>query len=115
MICRECPRWQGSKYSEWGDCNCVINKLLKLHTYAHLLSEYYTPMVPFDPHECKYYEPRLKEDMMKAKLPEGVRRDVIKKEDVVFDDFGGERIAKVKVVLFQTHKDYDCGGEHGSY
>jgi hypothetical protein len=72
-------------------------------------------MVPFDPHECKYYEPSLKEDMMKVELPIGVRRDVVKREDVVFDDLGGERIAKVKVVHFQTHKNYDCGGENESY
>jgi hypothetical protein len=23
-----------------------------------------------------------------------------------------ERVGKVKVVLIQTHKDYDCGGAH---
>jgi hypothetical protein len=112
MICKKCPRWQGSRYSEWGDCNHVIGKLLKLSTYEHNLSVYYKATLPFDPHDCKYYEPRLHQDMMKVKLPEGVRRDVIRKDDVVFDDFGGERVGKVKVVLIQTHKDYDCGGAH---
>jgi hypothetical protein len=51
MICKKCPKWQGSRYSEWGDCNHVIGKLLKLSTYEHNLSEYYKATLPFDPHD----------------------------------------------------------------
>jgi hypothetical protein len=81
-----------------------------MQSYNHNLSEYYKASPPFDPHDCKYYEPMLARDMLKVDLPKGVRRDVKVEEDINYDEHGGERVCKAKIVYFQTHKDYDCGG-----
>lgn len=90
----------------------MVDKLLNLHTYDHWVSEFYKAMAPFDPHDCKYYEPMLARDMLKVDLPKGVRRDVKVKEDIMFDEHGSERVCKAKIVYFQTHKDYDCGRDN---
>jgi hypothetical protein len=69
--------------------------------------------VPFDPHDQKYwrYVPGWLEQYDKSinsTLGEGVRLEVITKDDIVFDYRGGESVQTVKCHFFVTHKHYKC-------
>jgi mRNA-degrading endonuclease HigB of HigAB toxin-antitoxin module len=60
---------------------------------------------PHDPHDQKYVE-----DMPKfTKSDHGVRIEVVKEEDVVYDIEGNERRKVVHLPYFQTHRHYECG------
>jgi hypothetical protein len=69
--------------------------------------------VPFDPHDIKYWKfnelwMKLYEHMTKCTLPEGVRVVQETRDDVVYDQKNGERVGRLKLHYFQTHKDYSC-------
>lgn len=117
MECRNCKFWQGTKYSEWGDCYRVISQLDDDITSCYLANEYGTIerffSVPFDPHEVKYWirSPSFLKIYGKIgdKLPFlGVRVEIVRKDDIVYDTKNGERTGKLKLKFFQTHKDYSC-------
>ena len=98
MKCGECPHWNVSpkrrEYTEWGDCYRVIvhlNPGLKecRNDFGHEF------LVPFDPHDVKYFKNSLtfKKEYFKAlrNLPRGVR------------------CAKAKGKFYlQTHEDTEC-------
>jgi hypothetical protein len=128
MMCKECKHWQGTKYSEWGDCHRVVAQLQPLLLDCYQTNEYGTIerffTVPFDPHDAKYWsgssswrklyneipnlDPWVSPLRSDWKLPEGVRVIVETKDDIIFDNQNGERIGKLKVKYFQTNKNYDC-------
>ena len=111
MSCKDCRNWQG-RDGEWGDCNWVLGCIMPLLYYEqHSFKEGIYLRFPFDPHDVKYFDPILRRVLVNCTVPDGVRKDIVREDDLVFDDFGGERIAKVKVVYFQTHRDYQCERE----
>jgi hypothetical protein len=115
MKCKDCSYWQGNKYSEWGDCFRVIGRL-----QPHLLSccttnEHGTVEkffeVPFDPHDYKYWSlnPIWKKLYDSYKVDRlGVREYQDIKDDIIYDNEGGERLGRVKLRYFQTHKGFAC-------
>jgi hypothetical protein len=67
--------------------------------------------VPFDPHDYKYWSlnPYWKKLYNNYKVDRlGVRDRVVKKDDIIFDHEGGERVGLVSLRFFQTHKEYTC-------
>ena len=84
----------------------------ELFKMEHYFKEGVFLTVPFDPHDVKYYSSALRTWLEHIQVPKGVRKDIRKEEDVVYDERGGERIAKVKVTYFQTHRDFSCGKEN---
>jgi hypothetical protein len=70
--------------------------------------------VPFDPHDYKYwslnpYWKALYNNYQADKL--GLREQVITKDDIVYDVRNGERMGRVKLKFFQTHKEFTCSTE----
>jgi hypothetical protein len=115
MKCVECKYWQG-QFSEWGDCNRVIAVLqpglLEVKRYVDEDVWYYFD-IPFDPHHVKYWNYNIDFSILYAKaahmeLPEGVRREIIKEQDIWIDQFGKERTKLVNVCYFMTHKTFNC-------
>lgn len=120
MQCKDCGHWQGHKYSEWGDCYCIISKLEPNLSACYLTNDYGTVEkffdVPFDPHDAKYWNmnPYWKALYKQAysnltKLGIRVKEEV--RDDIVYDDNGGERLGRLKLHYFQTHKDFTCDEE----
>jgi hypothetical protein len=110
MRCKDCPKWQGSRRSKWGDCYCVVGELFpQLYRVEHLFREGIRWTTPFDPHDCKYYDPLIRTFFEKmAVVPDGVRKQTVTEDDIVYDEQGGERVGRVKVTYFQTRRDYSC-------
>jgi hypothetical protein len=117
MKCKDCKHWQGSKYSEWGDCNRVVAHLEPLLLDCFLTNEYGTVerffTVPFDPHDVKYWFRnvswlKLYTKILPLDLPSGVRIVEEVKDDIIFDSQNGERIGKLRLKYFQTNKEYTC-------
>lgn len=98
MMCKDCSFWNGTKYSEWGDCYRVIFKLeprLKnCKSTIDGVSNYYM-WEPFDPNDLQYFSKNneIKNLLrnLKKKLPDGVRVQRINKND-----------------FFQTRRDFIC-------
>jgi hypothetical protein len=105
--CAACPCWGGyNKNVEWGDCYRVFLTLdPKLREIKNRFG--FKLQQPFDPHDLKY----IREKIPALNLPDGVRMDVRKETDLTFDDEGNERIKPVKIVYYQTHKNYICEEE----
>lgn len=116
MQCFNCKHWQGNKYTKWGDCFRVIAKLEPKLCDYYLTNDYETVeqffSVPFDPHELKYwiYNPHWLKlyNNVGSGCPTGVRMKVQSRDDIMYDNKGGERTGKLKLRYFQTHKDYSC-------
>lgn len=115
--CKSCRFWQGTKYSQWADCNNVIAvlqpDLLKVKKYIDDDVWYYFK-IPFDPHETKYWGYNLefidlhRGVTQKMQLPEGVKREVNRERDIWIDQFGNERTKTTKVCYFRTHETFNC-------
>jgi len=117
MKCKNCRHWQGHKHSEWADCYRIVATLepnlkacYKSNDWGTI--EHYWD-VPFDPHDVKYWSSNsLWRTLYESITPEGLQKrvriteDVI--NDVIFDRENGERVGKLKLKYFQTHKDYNC-------
>jgi hypothetical protein len=128
MKCKDCKHWQGTKYSKWGDCNRVVLALEPNLGYCFLSNEYGTVeryfTVPFDPHDVKYWSVnptwrKLYDSIIyKTNNPdlineaggkfEGVRVIEEIRDDIIFDRHNGERVGKLKLRYFQTHKEFEC-------
>jgi len=117
MKCKDCKHWQGTKYSEWADCYRIVRDLEPdleccYLTNAHgTVTEYFT--VPFDPHDIKYWNfnpiwKKLYDNLILAKLGVRMVEEVV--DDVIYDQSMGERIGKLRLRYFQTHKEYECNG-----
>ena len=103
MNCSQCPRWQGGKYSEYGDCYRVMLKLSPNLDGCYQESEdrpdsevYFT--VPFDPHDVKEYwtnHPFLRRLLKiaydKANSTDGMRTEILN-----------------GCTYIQTRRDYSC-------
>lgn len=117
LTCKDCKFWQGIKGAEWGDCYRVCAELhpplmdvVQRNDMGFVLQIF---SVPFDPHDVKYwnYGNTLKEELdelNKVELPDGVRKETIKEEDMCVGDQGSISIKKVKHTYFQTRKDFNC-------
>jgi hypothetical protein len=119
MKCRDCKYWQGTKYSEWGDCNRVVAHLEPLLLDCYQTNEYGTIerffTVPFDPHDAKYWSGNSSWRTLYTEIlinPLSTHRLVRvveeTKDDIIFDNQNGERIGKLKVKYFQTNTEYEC-------
>ena len=115
MNCKNCKHWQGTKYSEWGDCYCIIRHIEPNLEACYLSNEYGTVIryfsVPFDPHDYKYwslnhYWKKLYGNIKSNKL--GVKMIELSKNDILFDYKGGERVGKVPLKFFQTYRRFHC-------
>ena len=107
MKCKNCPYWQGIKYSEWGDCYRVLSEIepeLLTLTKNEILGDEESPeiqfTVPFDPHDVSYWHHLEEFVILYAKalsnLPNlGIRKDYDKQHNC----------------YIQTHKDYVCRRE----
>lgn len=104
MICKECPRWQGNRHSEWADCNWIRFKL-QPELSRTMKRNGFTLRPPHDPHDAKYCD-----DMPKLVVSPhwGVRVELVRVEDVVYDAEGNERKKMVMLPFFQTYKEYNC-------
>jgi hypothetical protein len=88
---------------ELGNC-CLCNE------YGTQIARFTSP---FDPHDAKYWSfspfwKKLYDAMTPDSLVDGVRLIEETKDDIIFDNQNGERIGKLKLKYFQTHKEYDC-------
>ena len=111
MRCHECVRWQGRKGHKFGDCYCILDIIIP--DVINMCNFFgFKLRTPFDPHDCKYFDPFLRKQLEAVAVPKGVRKDIRLEEDIIYDEQGGERIAKVKVTYFQTHRDFSCGKEN---
>ena len=131
MTCKDCSKWQGNKYSKWGDCNHVIGVLCPGLLDQYTTNEYGTMdkvfTLPFDPHDIKYWKwhgewKNLYYDLVLNTMTiEGnpgyywfdwyndqVRIVENTREDVIYDYNRGERIDMVKYYYLQTRKEYTC-------
>lgn len=108
MKCKDCPRWQGIRYSHWADCHHIIfymvpelGELVKYNGFK------VTP--PFDPHDFKYVDGTQVPNFHKIRsIPNGVRLQYEMTKDVWYNDNGEERIRNVKLPHFQTYKNFVC-------
>jgi hypothetical protein len=68
----------------------------------------------FDPHDTKYLysgaRKLLHAEITKIK-EKGVKVQIVKEDDIIFDDEGVERIGKRNVYYIRTNKNYCCGEE----
>lgn len=114
--CKYCPRWQGTKCSQWGMCNSVI-----LYLFPEILElaspfEYKKVGTSFDPHDFYTYFYRndgLLRKIKNTEPPWGVRNVGRRKKTLVFlynkdGEIIGERVSKVYVPIFYTHERYGC-------
>jgi hypothetical protein len=117
MKCKRCKHWQGTKYSEWGDCYRVILALNPELETCFISNEHGTVtrnfQVPFDPHDIKYWmEPGFKAiyDNMKTENMAVLGVKVVETitDDIIYDRDNGERVGKLKIKYFQIHKEYEC-------
>ena len=114
MKCKNCKHWQGTKYSEWGDCYRVVSTLEPELENCCLTNEYGTIVgrftLPFDPHDAKYwtFNPFWSRLYDAIGLVDGVRAIEETKDDIIFDHQNGERVGKLTLKFFQTHKEYEC-------
>lgn len=113
MQCKDCKHWQGTKYSEWGDCYRVVAHLEPLLLDCYLTNEYGTVerffTVPFDPHDAKYWSGNSSWKTLYDRIsdPHVIIIEETK-NDIIFDNQNGERIGKLKLKYFQTNKEYEC-------
>ena len=121
MKCFECKFWQGNKYSDWADCYRVIGQLEPNLLCCYQTNEWGTIErffdIPMDPHDVKYwtfnelwkklYDKLCSYDSIRL----GVRTRKETRDDIVYDQKNGERVGRLKLTYFQTHKDYECKGE----
>lgn len=117
MDCKNCKYWQGTKYSEWGDCYRVVAELEPYLLDCYQTNEHGTVdkffEVPFDPHDAKYWInnsswKKLYKNAYWGPLPPGVKVIEETVNDVIFDSQNGERVGKLKLRYFRTHKEYEC-------
>lgn len=118
MKCKDCKNWQGTKYSQWGDCYRVVLALNPdleccfLSNEHGTVEQYFT--VPFDPHDVKYwnfnpYWKTLYDAMSNKSIAQlGVRVQEDTVDDIIFDRENGERVGRLKLKYFQTHRGYEC-------
>lgn len=117
MKCKDCRNWQGCKGAEWGDCNRVVAALEPrlLDCYKTndegMIVEFWG--VPFDPHEVKYWSNHQEFcELYKTVGDEipflGVKLQKNEREDLLFDNNGGEKLGNITYKHFQTHKDFEC-------
>jgi hypothetical protein len=121
MKCKDCKFWQGNKHSEWADCYRVIGQLNEYITSCYMSDDHGAITaffkLPFDPHDIKYWQHNeiwyrlFCNAVVQADQTDGVRTVVQTRDDVKFDQKGGEAIGRLKCYYFQTHKDYDCKEE----
>jgi len=118
MKCSECMFWQGNKYGDWADCYRVIGKLEPDLLCCYKTNEWGTIErffdVPFDPHEVKYWihDPLWHKLYLGIKIDRlGVRVVEEIRDDIVYDQKNGERVGRLKLRYFQTHRDHVCGEE----
>lgn len=115
MNCKDCRHWQGRKYDHWGDCYCVLAILEPKLLDCYMSNEYGTITrvfnVPFDPHEIKYW---INDSLFRklynqiSFMSAYIRLDKYKRDDIVYDYKNGERIGKLWIKFFQTHRDFGC-------
>ena len=120
MSCRDCARWQCPNrlrsVVKWADCNHAIGRIYPvLFRVPHLFKEDIYWSTPFDPHDVKYYPFTLRKHLKRCELPQGMRKQIIREEDLIFDEEGNERVGKVEIVYFQTNASFNCKGAYGSY
>ena len=116
--CRNCKSWQGTKYSEWADCYSIVLALNPALDTCSLSNEFGTILqyfkVPFDPHDVKYwnFDPAFRclyDEMTNDSLDRlGIRVEEKVIDDVVYDRENGERVGRLKLKYFQTHKEFTC-------
>jgi hypothetical protein len=112
LICATCPHWQGTAHSKWGDCYYIIGilwpkTLTLMNRFGHPLR------IPFDAHDIKYFDEKVYK-YLDFNLPDGVRYEIRKENDLTFDEEGNERIRRVKLCYFLTRRDFVCAGlTHG--
>ena len=105
----ECPRWQGTEYSEWADCNWVISDLIP--DWQSLRTRFGFPCrTPFDAHDAKYVVGSIGKPHA-CDMGERVKIQKRKEKDIWFDDDGNERTKTVTLIFYRTHKDHYCGYE----
>ena len=115
MKCNECRHWQGTKYSTFGDCFRVVMALSPELETCFLDGVNFS--VPFDPHDVKYWVhnelwKKMYVHLCKCATPrKGVRAVQETRDDIVYDQKNGERVGRLKLTYFQTHRDYECKGE----
>lgn len=106
MECRECPFWQGTKCSEWGDCYRIISvlqpALLELERYEIPDDEDSCKIkfnVPFDPHDIQYWRHLMEFQQLYY-------------EAVFKLPISGIHTEKINGLYYiQTHKNYTCKGD----
>jgi len=111
--CKKCIHWQGKpKEVLYADCFMVIGYLVPnfLNCYSDLG---YKLTLPFDPHDKKYYTnsiqfQKLYHKIFKLYINDAIRKDIVIKDDLIFDSYGRIKISKVKLLYFRTHKGYCC-------
>jgi len=107
MTCNNCAHWQCPNKlrnkNRWSDCYRVIGYLTPEILRIKTRFGFYITL-PWSPHDSKYIDGML----IKMNLDDGVRIEMVTKEDVVYDTEGNERRKKVKLPFYQTHKDYGC-------
>ena len=117
MTCGNCIHWQGTKNSTWGDCYRVVMALNPELEMCFISNEYGTTVrnfsVPFDPHDIKYWMDPSFHALYDSMTTETLGNPKIKVEEIVVDDIiydreNGERVGRLKVKYFQTHKEFEC-------
>jgi hypothetical protein len=70
--------------------------------------------VPFDPHDVKYWNfspafAAIYDEMKTENMAVlGVRVEERVVDDIIYDRDNGERVGRLKIKFFQTHKEYEC-------
>ena len=107
MKCKNCPNWQGTRYSTWADCHYIAFKCVP-DLYHCMKHNGFTLWPPFDPHDLKYVGWETIPNFHTIDLPKGVKMEYDLIEDVWYNINGEERVRKIKLPHFQTRKDYKC-------